>query len=586
MGRREKAWLKPVFRRLVVSFVCILLPIYILSIVVYNWGINTIRESISISAKNQTSFYMDEIEAEIQRILFHQYDFFNDKNLMRLSSIPESLNDMERTAALLSLNQRIFTVKNSSEYIEEVAVHIPALNRTITCLGPGLFDHTEYLNIIGHKEKDSVAVVDIRGIYLHAVSSIPYIDRDKEIIARYAVSIKLSEEKVAEVLKSLEHVGNEIIIFYSQVNNLRIAINDTQTFDWNIEETFMQIDFLPKTGSDTIRVDGTGYLAIYSYSDFIDSAVFVYVPENTIFQPLRRFRAWFILLTVVAFIIIVGYSYYLHKFINQPLSVLVKSFKKMEDGDLDNRIGNQNDNEFGYIYRHFNAMLDKLNLLIDQVYKQKILMQKLEMKQLQSQINPHFLYNSFFALRTMVQSKDYGSLELFTDQLGRYFCFLTRNSKDQIELCKEVEHARVYANIQTKRFSRRIRTKFNELPEKFSGISVPRLIIQPIIENAFEHGLASKKKDGLLRVEFNEIFDGLEIIVEDNGDELTDEILENLNYLIYSDSTDYEVTGLPNIYRRLKLMFGPNCSMSFGRGDLGGLKVIISIKIRPGGQNV
>ena len=106
---------------------------------------------------------------------------------------------------------------------------------------------------------------------------------------------------------------------------------------------------------------------------------------------------------------------------------------------------------------------------------------------------------------------------------------------------------------------------------------MPRLILQPIIENAFEHGLARKEKDGLLRVKFIETANSLKIVVEDNGDELNDSILNDLNMLISSNNNDFEVTGLVNVYRRLKLFLGARCDMTFERGELGGLKVTIQI---------
>ena len=163
-------------------------------------------------------------------------------------------------------------------------------------------------------------------------------------------------------------------------------------------------------------------------------------------------------------------------------------------------------------------MVKELKTLIEQSYKQKILVQRAEMKQLQSQINPHFLYNSFFILNTMARTEDYENIEKFTEQLGRYFQFITRSAADEVPLEKEVEHARVYTEIQAMRYSNRIKAYFEELPEEFWGIVVPRLILQPIIENAFEHGLGMVKKNGILTVSFEKLQNGLHIIIENNGE--------------------------------------------------------------------
>jgi two-component system sensor histidine kinase YesM len=123
------------------------------------------------------------------------------------------------------------------------------------------------------------------------------------------------------------------------------------------------------------------------------------------------------------------YSFSAYKFIHKPLLELVRAFHKVESGDLQVSINHDSDNEFGYLYKRFNDMVKNLNMLIDQVYNQKILMQRAELKQLQSQINPHFLYNSLFMINTMARIGD-DNLITFTKYLGEYFRFVTRNSSD------------------------------------------------------------------------------------------------------------------------------------------------------------
>jgi two-component system, sensor histidine kinase YesM len=231
-------------------------------------------------------------------------------------------------------------------------------------------------------------------------------------------------------------------------------------------------------------------------------------------------------------------------------------------------------------------MVERLKTLINQIYKQKILSQKAELKQLQSQINPHFLYNSFFILSRMIKLGQYENSSDFASQLGGYFKYITRSASDEIELQKEVEHARVYTNIQEIRFSRRIRVIFQDLPDCWNDIIVSRLIIQPVIENAFEHGLENKKKDGIIQVTFNSIDRGIQISVEDNGEELTGNELANLQQMIaeLDDTTEY--TGILNIHRRITLKFGEESGMVLSKSTLGGLRVDINIMIQKENEHV
>ncbi|UJF31408.1 sensor histidine kinase [Paenibacillus hexagrammi] len=119
-------------------------------------------------------------------------------------------------------------------------------------------------------------------------------------------------------------------------------------------------------------------------------------------------------------------------------------------------------------------------------------------------------------------------IELFTKQLGEYFQFVTRNASDEIPLVDEIHHAWVYSEIQQLRFSRRIQVQFEELPKAVEHVKVPRLIVQPILENAFEHSLERMSSGGVVAVRFDLTDTEIRVVVEDNGNGLTDELLHDI----------------------------------------------------------
>ena len=222
-----------------------------------------------------------------------------------------------------------------------------------------------------------------------------------------------------------------------------------------------------------------------------------------------------------------------------------------------------------------------MNSLIEQVYKQRILTQKAELKQLQSQINPHFLYNSFFILNTMTRLGDYDQVERFANQLGEYFQFVTRNHSDEVPLAREVQHAKVYAEIQGMRFANRVEVAFGELPDNTGYVMVPRLILQPLIENAFEHGLEGKASGGQLDVRFEKEDKVIRMIVEDNGELIDDEEIERINDRL--EMEDVEMTAVINIHHRIRLKFGPGSGLSLVRSESGGVRATITIEWAEGG---
>lgn len=191
------------------------------------------------------------------------------------------------------------------------------------------------------------------------------------------------------------------------------------------------------------------------------------------------------------------YSYTTYRLVKNPINKIVESFRRLEQGALDVNIQFKASDEFNYLYEEFNTMVDCLNTLIDNNYKQQIYIQKAELKQLQSQINPHFLYNSYFILRRMILDRDFENAENLSNYLGTYFQYITRNVMEGVTLQKEMEHAISYARIQQMRFSERMAVEFGEVPPKYRNLIVPRLIMQPILENSIEHGLNRSAKEGL-----------------------------------------------------------------------------------------
>ncbi len=260
--------------------------------------------------------------------------------------------------------------------------------------------------------------------------------------------------------------------------------------------------------------------------------------------------------------------------LHRPMDILLKAFGRIQEGNWTEHIRHKRRDEFSYLYDGFNQMEDQMGKMIEQVYEQTTLAQRAQMKQLQAQIAPHFLYNSFFSLSSKIKRGDYDNARELAMHLGDYFQYLTRNESDYVSLGQEVEHARSYAAIQGTRFIHRITITFEELPENFRQITVPRLILQPLLENAFEHGLEDKLQDGKLWVHFVESGEEYQILVEDNG-EIPQEKLEEMRGGLGKERA--ESSGIHNINRRLQLFGRDRAGLRVDRSIMGGVCIMIFI---------
>ena len=306
----------------------------------------------------------------------------------------------------------------------------------------------------------------------------------------------------------------------------------------------------------------------------------LFADEDEVFQSTNTYQNFFILMLFLTIFIILLFSFILYYFVHRPLNQLVASFKKVQQGDFSFHIDYPKQDEFGYLYESFNKMQTQLNTLIHEVYEQKIRNQQSELKRLQSQINPHFLYNNFFVLYRLIKS---GNTELslkFSSYLGNYFQYITRDSNDEIFLKDEIAHARTYTDIQTLCHGGRIQVFFDDIGENLSQMTVPRLILQPIIENCYKHAFENTLDAGKISVSFehNIQTETLEICVEDNGSCSDDQLKALQKSLASSSFNPDEITGIYNVHRRIVLKYGNEYGLSVSRSSMGGMKVLIRIK--------
>lgn len=584
MNITQYKWRNTIFSRLVVTFLLIMIPIYALGIYIYNWGLYTVKSEISKSTVAQASFYIEGLEKEIERIRILQYDCLNDDNLGKLVYRSQTMKYYDFMEKVVQLQQRLLSIKNSSVYIKNVSVHILPIKKTIsTTNGVDDIDKEKFEQIRVPPGLYGAQIISYHGgMYLSTMKQ----SNSLNSVSQYMIEIELNQDAFRQALAQFNTYKESGSFLISLVNNGIIANQADGGNVFSIENILKNISDKDNKGIQFVKTGNKGYLLVHAKSDYLNMELVRYIPEELVLKPLRSFYTWVWVFSIAAICIILVYSFSTYKFMHKPLLELVKSFRKVEGGDLQVSIQHDSNNEFGYLYKRFNEMVKNLNALIEQIYRQKILMQRAELKQLQSQINPHFLYNSFFVLNTMAKIGDNDNLIVFTKQLGEYFRFVTRSASDDIPLADEVHHAQVYANIQAMRFSKRIHIEFSELPGEFAGLLVPRLIIQPIIENSFKHSLEKKGSNGLIRVCFEKAQSELRIVVEDNGEDLTDTDLDLLQKALNDDGEDSEVTGIINIHRRIRLVFGMESGLQVLRSELGGLKAVIMVKTKGEGSDV
>ncbi|WP_405152556.1 sensor histidine kinase [Paenibacillus sp. FSL K6-0108] len=575
-----QSWLNSIFARLIMTYLVFVIPLILLGVYLYHWSYDTASQEISLSTERRLDQFAMELSREIEWMELQQFDIAEDRKLNRLAILWNMMDQVERRETLNYLSERLAAFKNSSAYIKNVYVHIPEVNKSVSAVqGIDDFDQDSF-NYFSSSRAGKGNRFNVKGDNLN-LSAVRLTGKGGES-PLFVVQVELDTAEFRNELSQLNlYPESATFLIEDQTGQ---AISDEQQRDM-ILSSHRKLGFANLDDSFQVNVEGIMYHVNQLHISTLGLSVATYLPEEIVTKPLSRFVQWAWIFAVTSFIAIAAYLYSSYKLIHMPLLLLVKRFKKMEGGVLDIPIIHHRKDEFGFLYSRFNHMIENLRQLIDRDFKMTMMMQRAELRQLQSQINPHFLYNSFFILNSLARTGDTERIEQFTNMLGEYFRFITRNGKDHVPLKEEVEHSRIYTEIQQLRFSRRIKVDFGQVPPEMEQIQVPRLIIQPIIENAYEHSLEKNTSLGLLRVHFCMKDSYFEFVVEDNGNDLRTDDIELLQERLHNETNTDEMTGLMNIHRRLRLTYGKESGLSLSRSELQGLRVAVRIQRKEGETN-
>ena len=253
-----------------------------------------------------------------------------------------------------------------------------------------------------------------------------------------------------------------------------------------------------------------------------------------------------------------------------PLKDLRETMLEIASGTQNLRAKEAGAYELREVTRQFNAMLDQIDQLMADVRRQEEATRQYELQALSSQINPHFLYNTLDTIIWMAEFQDSQRVVQVTKSLATYFRLALNQGKDLISLSDEINHIRQYLFIQKQRYGDKLEYEIDEDPA-FGNLVLPKLVLQPLVENALYHGIKEKEGQGHIKVSVQKQDTGLVIRIEDDG----------VGFQAAGDSSQSQLkrggVGLQNVDQRLKLHFGENYQMKINSVPSKGTTVEIYI---------
>lgn len=486
-----------------------------------------------------------EIEHALAEVVYSEYEILSSQDFSEFVLMYDDLDWYRRYELQESLAKELIAIKSESDYVKCAWIYIPATDKAISDhrINPPVPAWLAAYEQVGNTLK----IIGGEAVYFvgHAAADDP-----SQLIAVAAVTL------------------NELQI-RNRLMYVKRSDRDDIFLKWNEKKTH-QADDPSYTENTHIFVSSDRFSLQVEYVLYEDEV------DAIVQQLILLFIVFFIIMLLFEIAVFANW----YRDIYEPLhNLLIDAFSHAEQGDFKHRISINRVSPFRPIYDRYNKMMARTEYFVENELKQQLLISKANLKQLQAQINPHFMYNSYYILFRLIKKNDRESSLLLCEHLGQFYHYITRNAEDEKRLNEEVEHSRHYAAIQKFRFREMLDVSIDSPPAEIANVDVPRLILQPLLENAFKYAYQTDRADDVmaLRVHFS-VYSSVsfDIIVENSGN-VTDETLDSIRNNLAITDDSIETTALINIHRRLQIYFNRQSTLSVERSTLGGLLVRMHI---------
>ncbi len=307
------------------------------------------------------------------------------------------------------------------------------------------------------------------------------------------------------------------------------------------------------------------------------------VPVSILYKDIYSLRKWFVLTLLAAWLASWGISLYWLYRLTKPLDRLRQAMSLMEQGNLGLQLAEDSRNELGILGRQFNRMsysIEELVKQIQEVEEEKRLMEK---EALQAQINPHFLFNTLSNIKYMAMIVKANTIVECITAFGNFLVPIYKEKNDIWQIKNEITYLQNYVKIMNYRFGGGIDVVY-ECPEAVQELFMLKFILQPLVENAIQHGFKELSGKGTILVSFQEEDRQVSIIVADDGCGMEQEKLEDLRerleaYRVGSESRGGHI-GLGNVHRRVKIYYGEAYGLTVTSEMGKGTRVCVRFPVR------
>lgn len=563
--------------KLIISFLIIgLLPILLFGFLSFNTYRGAINDRINNYSQEMVKRMERDLEDyinEVERFLSKEQDFYINQ-FIKLTQVNDFRNNRKYAFRIW---EDFNNVKQLKPGLEDVAITFQD-GRRISSYG------TYNIKINNFKEQlYSTQNADT----FFTQPYINYFQEEVVTVARYYYP-EIAEENVLisadidlDVLADLTdfNLGEKSYFLIADQNGDIIYHPEKDKIG---ERSFYYSDGFPDR---KVSHEGEQYLLTSTYSETTGWYIISMASADEVEAELNYITDLTVYITVIILILIILLTLYLSSSLSKPIQKLQELTHRASENDLSVKIDISGDDEIAELGQSFNKMIRRINKLMEQNVREQKLLRKLEMESLDNQIKPHFIYNTLDLIIGLLENKDFDKATHMVEALGKFFRLSLSHGKEMVLIRDEIKHVKNYLFIQQFRHGEEYEYIIDVEDFEIMDKHIPKLILQPIVENSIYHGLLPADKKGLIIVKGYRENRIIYFKIIDNGVGISAVKVEEINKILRGElETDdqQKYFGLRNVNKRLSLMYGGSSGLEVE--SIKEEKTIVTIKIDQRGR--
>jgi two-component system sensor histidine kinase YesM len=324
---------------------------------------------------------------------------------------------------------------------------------------------------------------------------------------------------------------------------------------------------------------GNEMLVVYDTLRINKWKIVAVVPKDELLHKVSYIKYLILVIMFILFVIVIFFSNFLANIITKPIIQLTRKINSIEEGNLCIEFRDLSRNEIGVLNRGIRDMIHRIKQLILQVEKEQEKKRKAELEALQFQIRPHFLYNTLYSIKHLIEMDEKKEASQMVTSLSDFFRISISKGSEIIPVSQEIEHINHYFTIQELRYGDSFTYEI-DLEPAVMEFKIVKLTLQPLVENAIYHGIKNSRKKGHIRIKAFIHDDDCVIRIEDNGAGMSAEKLDQINRSLSNMSTSEDGAGIGiyNVHKRLRLNYGMKYGLSYESSSETGTVVIVTFR--------